>query len=598
MDARPLTEEDLSAWLDGELPADRAAAVAGWLATSDEAAQSFRRLNGVRSLLRRWDAEEFGHANSVAFRRRVLAAVGETTSPVVAPAAPVRPVRRLHGLAVAASMLLAVGALAYGITLAERAEDLHASVASLRSEMAELAASPQGAEVVTPVLPKPPVVAPLDLAPLGEIIRRDDASEESIDWETAFTTPDHVYESHGGLDILRQAIPTYEQFVLERRSARYQEQQRSRVAAGPEADTTTVDSGPPARLASWLGAVSLDSDEPASFGHMQVWPVRRAAEARTGAALPHSLEPALKRRRLRVVDTSADTISVENVDRKRPILLLAGDLLSGGRQDRVVARDVLVPPGEQLTVATHANGDSRRRSTSRHSEGIVPAGVRAQVVANTAAEIVEASVAQSLTALASVNRANRVDAVYENARLLRKVNEIVREFEKGLEGDDVVGLAFTAGSDVLGVEVFGTPELFAEVRSRVVRSYALEAYGMSYDERQGELPTGDQVRELLASARTGVHEEIPAAVGTLLGSFVSLDDAVIGQGLFDGAGPLHALVVPRPDPVVAAVPSGTNVPGGAGLPSGADPAGGEPVGPPRPGPERAPNTGTGGIEIR
>lgn len=597
MDARPLTEEDLSAWLDGELPADRAAAVAGWLATSDEAAQSFRRLNGVRTLLRRWDAEEFGHANSVAFRRRVLAAVGETPSPVMAPVAQARPVRRLHGLAVAASMLLAVGALAYGITVSERAEDLHASVASLRSEMAELATSPQGTEVVAPVLPKPPVVAPLDLAPLGEIIRRDDTAEQSIDWETAFTTPDHVYESHGGLDILRQAIPTYQQFVLERSMA-FQEQQRSRVAAGPEADTTTVDAGPPARLASWLGAVSLDTNGPASVGHMQVWPIRRAAEARTGAALPHWLEPALKRRRLEIVHTSADAITVENVDRKRPILLLAGDLLSGGKQDRVVARDVLVPPGEQLTVATHSNGDARRRKSSRHSEGIVPAGVRAQVVANAAAESVEASVAQSLTALASVNSANRVDAVYENARLLRKVNEIVREFEKGLEGDDVVGLAFAAGSDVLGIEVFGTPELFAEVRSRVVRSYALEAYGMSYDERQGELPTGDQVRELLASARTGVHEEIPAAVGTLLGSFVSLDDAVIGQGLFDGAGPLHALVVPRPDPVVAAGTGGTNAPGGAGLPSGIDPTGGEPLGPPRPGPERAPNTGSGGIEIR
>lgn len=602
MQERPLSEEDLSAWLDGELSAERAAAVAGWLATSEDAARTFRRLNGVRTLLRRWDADEIGHAHSLAFRRRVMDAVSGGAA-AHGPARPVRRLRRgsLSAVAVAASLVVAVGALAYGVVVDGRMQRMAGSVGELEGRIhslsAELASAEAGrTEDLAP--PARPTWEPLDLAPLGEVVTRAGDRLEPEN-PAGFTNPTRVYERHGDTWILRQAFEAKERYVHSRRMTRMQERQRELLAGGgtevAPPESPTVGSAPPARLASWLGALEVDTHDVPPHGHVQVWPIVAPPSLRSGGAVPRTAEAALKRRRLRVVGSTDGSVSVENVDRERPVLLLAGDLLSGGKQDRVIAQDVLVPPGESVTVAARENGPRRRRRESRHSEGLAPVDLRSRLVVDARAPDFDRAVVDTLASVVSANSDQRLDAIYDNAGLLRQVDRVVRQFEPRLERDGVVGFAFIAGPKLLGVEVFGSSELFAEARSRLLRSYQLEAWGMSYDERQGPRPAADDVVALLAGARGGVHEEVPGAGGNLVASFVSLDDSLLGQGLFDADGPVHAVLVPRPAPLPE--PSTTSSGGGlAGTPAPDGPA--TPDGPTT-GPERGPNTSDGsGLEPR
>jgi ARG and Rhodanese-Phosphatase-superfamily-associated Protein domain len=265
--------------------------------------------------------------------------------------------------------------------------------------------------------------------------------------------------------------------------------------------------------------------EPISYENLTVFPVMSSYERDTSAFL--TLEEGLSRGEVIVQEQGADTMVRDREGRrpvvqnfggpsvnqlvlvnrsKQPLLLLAGELVSGGKQDRVIAKDRIVPPlGEPLPLdvfcVEHGRWSAGSKFTSAAS--IVHPSVREQAAMKQEQRDVWASVTAGSTApqaSAPGAPAPRVSAdalsqaveaeaptqsyskLYGSRRVTPSVdamvNEVQRRFHKeaaGLKGERVVGVVIAYGGEVAWSDIFASGELFDQYWSKLLRSYAVEA---------------------------------------------------------------------------------------------------------------------------
>jgi len=189
---------------------------------------------------------------------------------------------------------------------------------------------------------------------------------------------------------------------------------------------------------------------------------------------------------------------------KRPLLLLAGELVSGGKQDRIIGKDRIVPVGAEplpldVFCVEHGRWSSGSQFTAANT--IVHPSVREQAAVNQKQGDVWASVTAGSTAQRSAAApAPRVttesievtmqseaptqsyEKIYGSRRVAPSVDamvdEVQRRFRKqtgGLKGERVVGVVIAYGGEVAWSDIFASSELFEQYWNKLLRSYAVEA---------------------------------------------------------------------------------------------------------------------------
>jgi ARG and Rhodanese-Phosphatase-superfamily-associated Protein domain len=197
---------------------------------------------------------------------------------------------------------------------------------------------------------------------------------------------------------------------------------------------------------------------------------------------------------------------------KRPLLLLAGELVSGGKQDRIIGKDRIVPVGaEPLPLDVFCVEHGRWTGASAEfgaAKTIVHPSVREQaavaqdqeevwdaVRSGTLASRAPASVAGAPAPPPPALTSRSVESVivteaptqsyakiYEKSRVGASVDELVEELQRrfhrataGLKGERVVGVVVAYGGEVAWSDIFASGQLFDDYWSKLLRSYAVEA---------------------------------------------------------------------------------------------------------------------------
>lgn len=219
----------------------------------------------------------------------------------------------------------------------------------------------------------------------------------------------------------------------------------------------------------------------------------------------------------------------------KPLLLLAGELVSGGKQDRIIAKDRIVPPGAAplpLDVFCVENG--RWSAGVQFSAGkmMVHPSVREQAAVNQKQDKVWAAVRNGTAAAAPASVAGRPSSApgetsqtvtvtestlsaaigsvaptqsYEKLYTSPLVaapadtftEEVQRRFERAtakLKGESVVGVVVAYGGEVAWSDIFASPSLFERYWPKLLRSYVVEALVRS---KSSEQPSADDAREFL-----------------------------------------------------------------------------------------------------
>src|SRR5215470_1916421 len=190
---------------------------------------------------------------------------------------------------------------------------------------------------------------------------------------------------------------------------------------------------------------------------------------------------------------------------KRPLLLLAGELVSGGKQDRVIGKDRIVPVGAPplpLDVFCVEHGRWTGSSQFAAALTIVHPSVREKAAVDKKQTEVWDAVRNGTTAKAAAPgaaapqiTANRLqyaiagnanteayEKIYQSSAVGVSIDDFVNEVQRrfanatsGLKGERVVGVVVAYGGEVAWSDIFASGDLFDHYWHKLLRSYAVEA---------------------------------------------------------------------------------------------------------------------------
>ena len=204
---------------------------------------------------------------------------------------------------------------------------------------------------------------------------------------------------------------------------------------------------------------------------------------------------------------------------KRPLLLLAGEIVSGGKQDRVIGKDRIVPaesdpvdlavfcvePGRWVATSEHfgASESMYGKSAGGSINGyaappmaiMAQPSVRAKAMAEKdqnqvwnevnkqkaamaeTVEVTSSNAAVDLAQTSSYAKVNENTAVRQQVDVIAKpIQENYQSLIHQLRDRNAVGVVVAVNGRIIWADVFASSDLLAKYWPKLVRSYASEAY--------------------------------------------------------------------------------------------------------------------------
>lgn len=235
------------------------------------------------------------------------------------------------------------------------------------------------------------------------------------------------------------------------------------------------------------------------YENLRLYPVCATAEAlQANASLPalQTLSEGMQTPGFRITERKQfgreqgawyNALTVQNKSAET-VFLMSGDVVTGGNQDRVIAYDDVIPPGTVKNIEVfcveagrssyydpEAPDAEKRIAAFRGYYNVASPQVRNAVYAgnqqgvwNAVAQVTDANNASSNT---------RTYAALETENEQKTKREAYLRFFEGkfAELPNVVGVVAVCKGKVIGVDIFGQPELFRGQYTALVHSYAAEA---------------------------------------------------------------------------------------------------------------------------
>jgi hypothetical protein len=247
---------------------------------------------------------------------------------------------------------------------------------------------------------------------------------------------------------------------------------------------------------------------------------------------------------MRTDNASVNELALINRSGKK-LLLLAGEVIVGGKQDRIVQDDLVVPPVSvpvSLSVFCVEHGRWSQRSTSavrgggadstgaahgpqviapigqaRKAENFYSLGAVAHPKLRAAAQDkgqqseVWKEVGENNTKLGTKNGTDTYQQVYASKKVADSVESYVNALRHELTGPGVVGVVVARNGELVWSDVFAGASLFSRYWPKLLKSYAVEALADQTSERR---PTADEATRYLneragdarRTGRAGVFE--------------------------------------------------------------------------------------------
>jgi hypothetical protein len=231
---------------------------------------------------------------------------------------------------------------------------------------------------------------------------------------------------------------------------------------------------------------------------------------------------------------------------KRPLLLLAGEIVTGGKQDRVIGKDRIIPaesdpvdlsvfcvePGRWVATSEHfgvseamygsamggpthapmammAQPSVRAKAMGDKDQGEVWAEVRKQKDA-----VVRGAMAGVPAAPAEVERTDSYARLMENQEVKRQVDAVARPIEENyqslirqLRDRNAVGVVVAVNGRIIWADIFASTDLLQKYWPKLVRSYASEAVVTRAKDVDGSVNRAQAFLEDMEGRRETIESE-------------------------------------------------------------------------------------------
>ena len=216
---------------------------------------------------------------------------------------------------------------------------------------------------------------------------------------------------------------------------------------------------------------------PAAHGPVAVFPIYRKVRAKTMEYL--TLDEATRKRAIRITEKEGGSVPEVRMHNrgKLPIYIAAGEVVLGGKQDRMVSHDVLIAPGAKMTVSVRCV-EHGRWSGSNHefrSAGAMGGNKTKLAVQFKGQSEVWQEVARQNADNSATSATGSFRASLDKGEIKRKLKAIARVVLPALEGRNAVGMIVAVNGEVFAIEMFGTPKLFSKMKRKLLDSFVLDA---------------------------------------------------------------------------------------------------------------------------
>ena len=213
---------------------------------------------------------------------------------------------------------------------------------------------------------------------------------------------------------------------------------------------------------------------------------------------------------------------------KRPLILLAGEIVTGGKQDRVIGKDRLIPAeSDPVDLSVFCVEPGRWVATSAQFGGMTSAmaqpKVRARAMSSKNQEMVwsevrkaQAGVAESLSqpAAAEVRDMSSYASVMQSPEVREKVDAVAAPMERDyrsliqqLRERNAVGVVVAVNGKIIWADIFASTDLLQKYWPKLARSYAAEAIVTRGKDADLDIKTAQQFLDDMEGRHQTVESE-------------------------------------------------------------------------------------------
>jgi hypothetical protein len=291
----------------------------------------------------------------------------------------------------------------------------------------------------------------------------------------------------------------------------------------------------------------VDVGRPRSDGRLTIFPLElRGAGDQTDI---RTLDEALSRGWLAIREQDQARVSevVVRNESAFTVFMMAGEILSGGRQDRIIRSDVLVRPGrDAVTVPVYCGeqdrwkGDREAFDRAPHLASQTMRGMAARAATQ---EAIWTEIDGLLKESGASSPTRSYQSLYGDPDTRRRIDALAERFRE-IQTRRTVGWVIVDRGRVVSGDVFGDPDLCARLWDKVLRSHAADFIMKDDDRRHGDAASdvSAAVRRFLEAfgAASQARENTPGA-----GESFALQGRVDGHALVWDGSLVHAAAFSR-----------------------------------------------------
>ena len=234
-----------------------------------------------------------------------------------------------------------------------------------------------------------------------------------------------------------------------------------------------------------------------------------------------TLQEALKKKKVKVIETSnVNELEIENNSNEK-VFIMSGDIVKGGKQDRVIQYDyVLKPKSGKTKLASfcveqgrwNQRGNEEASKFGSSSESIATKELKMSVRKEKSQNKVWENVDLTQKKLAKkINKEVTSDQsktslqlTLENKDLNKATKEYIKEFKNiTKKHDDVIGYAFAINGKINSTDIYASNILFKKLWPKLIKSSVVEAIGeYKKDQKYKDVGTEDIIENIEKAEKT------------------------------------------------------------------------------------------------
>ncbi|HVK84171.1 MAG TPA: DUF6569 family protein [Kofleriaceae bacterium] len=200
-------------------------------------------------------------------------------------------------------------------------------------------------------------------------------------------------------------------------------------------------------------------------------------------------------------------------DADRPVFLLAGEVILGGKQDRIIGKNTVIPAKTTQEVPVfcveHGRWDNSSKSFAT-ANALAHGRLRYQASYESQQDVWnEVARKNELRKTKSSTDTYRKVATQQSDGTLAKREKAIEAALAKLPAEDrnrMIGYAVALNGKVATVDMFASPKLFNKLQKKLVKSYLTEAIDIAAA-KDAKPPTATQVKTFMADVDKAAEQE-------------------------------------------------------------------------------------------